>query len=507
MTTELRCPKCGKTYVRQHAYDKHVKKCKGNATEGQPTWMMSVDEQMKGREESGSLTKHGVTSPNYLTKHPQAAVSAVIDNDYNKQTSNSERVLVYPCSVKELHDYFGKHFHMTEKDHVLLDIVLSSTLDRDIPGDPIWLYVVAPSGGWKTELLRSLSRYPRVYTLSSLTTRTFISGKWITIPGSKTKENPKGTQVLGGILYSLDGRVLIFKDFTVILGMRDTDRYEIYAQLRDIYDGYHEKGFGTSHVAIRVKATIGCILGVTPVIDAHQKCHTTMGERFLKVRSHPDPKLTTKRAHENLGKMDEIRTGAQEIVFNFLSGLSFDNLPEPSEDQREEINKMARYIALMRAWVHASTWRGKIINMTLPEPEVPTRVVKQLGKMAIALALVRGHDLVTEQDVDTLRRIARDTALPLRQKIVSAMVKDERAFTDGGTITEFTYYSVSQSSKAHYNSVRIEVDKMVALGILDAETEITPKGEVIVVKFGFHEDFRELVEAVLPRMAPAKEVF
>ncbi len=450
------------------------------------------------------------SSSSILTEQGRRGVIGERERE-RENKAKKKGVLLPPrrVKVKKVHSCFKKHFHMTKKDHDLLDICLSTVLDRDIPGDPLWLYVVAPSGGMKTELLRSLSGFPRVYTLSSLTTKTFISGKWITVPGSKTKDNPKGKQVLGGILYRLDGRVLIFKDFTVILGMRDKDRYEIFAQMRDIYDGYHEKGFGTLNIKVSVKAAIGCILGVTPVIDAHQKCHTTMGERFLKVRSHPDPVKTTKRAHENLFKMDEIRTEVQEIVAEFLSGLSFDDLPEPSEEQQQGIQKMARYISLMRAWVYASTWRGKVTNMTLPEPEVPTRVVMQLGKLVVGLALVRGHKTVTEEDMKTLRRVARDTALPLRQLIVNSMVKDEKIFAGrdkkddvfvlGGKpeFIEFTHFSVSQSSGAHYNSVRIEVDKMVALGILEAETEINEKMEVNTIKFGFHKDFRELVDEVM----------
>ena len=105
-----------------------------------------------------------------------------------------------------------------------------------------------------------------------------------------------------GILQDLNGKVLVIKDFKAVLSMPEIVRSEIYGQLRAIYDGYYEKGFGTLPEPIRVKATLGLIACVTPVIDKYTKAHSALGERFLKLRIRTDVDKASKRAYENAEK-------------------------------------------------------------------------------------------------------------------------------------------------------------------------------------------------------------
>jgi hypothetical protein len=111
----------------------------------------------------------------------------------------------------------------------------------------VWLLIVAPSGGTKTELIRSVKNYPGMYTLSSLTSKTLISGKI-----HKNKEGDQEVKVFG-LAQKLNGQVLLIKDFTIILDLPAAERGEIFAQLRDLYDGYIEKGFGNFPEPIRIK--------------------------------------------------------------------------------------------------------------------------------------------------------------------------------------------------------------------------------------------------------------
>ena len=61
----------------------------------------------------------------------------------------------------------------------------------------------------------------------------------------------------------------------------------------------------------------------------------------------------------------------------------------------KEILLLARYVAKMRAWVYVKTdHKGQLIDINIPEPESPTRLVKQLQKLVIGLAIVRGHSTV-----------------------------------------------------------------------------------------------------------------
>jgi hypothetical protein len=400
-----------------------------------------------------------------------------------------------PLKYKGVHRLFDKWLYLEPRDHEALDVIWVAALDRDLPGDPLWLYVIAPSGGCKSEWLVSLSGFPRIYTLSALTPQTLISGKLLRVPGSKTKDNPKGDYELGGILKLLDGQVLVIKDLTVLLSMRDTDRFEIYSQFRDSYDGKYEKAFGTTKNPVRVFATYGFIAGVTPAIDVHQKAATMLGQRFLKVRSHPDEVKVTERAFANAGKEEIMRKELMHKLGLYLRRVSKrceSNLPPCNKDVIKQTQLIARYIARMRAWVFVTTYQGKLVDINIVEPEAPTRVVKQLQKLSIGLAIIREHSEVQQDDMVTIQRVAKDTAIPKRQRIVDVLMNNYDP--------EYYYTNIASLSGLHYNSVRIECEKMRQLGILWQKKVMAGGKEVL--KFFFTDGFVPLAEAVYGRPVP-----
>lgn len=62
------------------------------------------------------------------------------------------------------------------RDTTIIDVILGCIISNEFKGDPINLYIVgAPSTG-KTELLRALNAYKKVYTISTMTPQTLISG-------------------------------------------------------------------------------------------------------------------------------------------------------------------------------------------------------------------------------------------------------------------------------------------------------------------------------------------
>jgi hypothetical protein len=62
-------------------------------------------------------------------------------------------------------------------DHYVIDLLLGFIVANLFRGpDPVHLYVVGPPSTGKTELLRSFFGYPKVFTISTLTPQTLISG-------------------------------------------------------------------------------------------------------------------------------------------------------------------------------------------------------------------------------------------------------------------------------------------------------------------------------------------
>ena len=86
------------------------------------------------------------------------------------------RINLDPDTLEELHKINSKWLHLTEKDYEYLEVAYACAIDRHIKGDPIWIYLIAPPGGMKTTVAKSLRKADKIYTLDNLTKHTFISG-------------------------------------------------------------------------------------------------------------------------------------------------------------------------------------------------------------------------------------------------------------------------------------------------------------------------------------------
>jgi len=290
-----------------------------------------------------------------------------------------------------------------------LEVVLAAACDRELSGDPVWLLLVAPSGGTKTEILRSL-KFWKAYTLDSLTTKTLVSG--LTYTDKKSKKR----KAVEGILGDLDGKILVIKDFTLILTKPTDERNEIFGQLRNAYDGYLEYGFGTLPEPIRIKSSFGLIAGVTPIIDNYHQFNVLLGERYLKARLKLDRRIASQKAMQNVGKEKEMREELQRTVYNFLKGLEFHDL-EINEKSLNFLINLAMFTAKIRTPVWASNL-GAGITEYMATTEVATRLVKQLAKLLKLVVIVRGKSQIDDDDITSIVRVAFDTVPQDRMEII-----------------------------------------------------------------------------------------
>lgn len=270
------------------------------------------------------------------------------------------------------------------------------------------------SRGNGIEILRSL-KGSEYHMTSKITAHSLISGK----PGAKKKD----------LLPKLDGKVFIIKDFTMILSNKD-ELVEILSQLRDTYDGYMDLNFGSGVGAKGYESSFGLIAGVTPAIDMYHSVQNLLGKRFLKLRIRTDEGGVIQRAQENAGKEKEMRKEIAGATSRFLSELrdeiSTEGLPEIEDDGKERLQKLARAVALFRSGVQRD--RNHTITFK-PQPEIGTRLVKQLKKLTITLAVVRRKDAAGEEEYDTILRVGRDTVNSKRKGVLEALGKHRNAKT------------------------------------------------------------------------------
>jgi len=351
---------------------------------------------------------------------------------------------------------FNKYFEISDEDQEVIDIFLAVLGSNRLKGDPVWLYIVGPSGYLKTTLCRSSKKVSDVYFLDTLTDKTLVSG--LTKKDEKTKKDvPKA-----GILQHLDGKVLVIKDLSALLSMKDYKRDSVLSQLRNAYDGYYDAAFGTLPEPIRLKAEFGFIGAVTPIIDRHTKAMVTLGPRCLIVRTKNPPRQeSAKMARKNKRVTQEIRERIQDLVRDFIDDVNFNRRIEISEEMGDRIDALADYTAYMRTYVMADYYGGNIVEYTLPSPEVPTRLSIQLSKLGEAIALIRGHNEITEEDYATLMRVAKDTAIPEYQHVMNYYLDE------GNANKRHDVNEISSYINLTYKTTRNKLELMRIIGILD----------------------------------------
>lgn len=322
-----------------------------------------------------------------------------------------EKKELAPISVDELVGVYRKWLHMASIDS--LKIMYGCILANKLDGDPIWLFLVAPPGGSKSELLMSLAKGKGAHALSSLTPHTLISGaSW------KEGQDPS-------LLPKLNHKMLIIKDFTTLLTMNYVVRDEIFGTLRDVYDGNTEKQFGNG-ITRKYAVRFGVLAGVTPAIETFNVVHQGLGERFLKFRISGNWDQITEedkilRALNNIGQEDKMRLELQEAGSRWLAHAKIPEtgIPPLSDDLKMRFVHLAKFSARLRGVVERDKFNGQVLYK--PSSEVGTRIAKQLAKLSQGVCMFLGKTAVDEEAYKLVRRVALDTVPDRSEDIVRAM--------------------------------------------------------------------------------------
>lgn len=328
----------------------------------------------------------------------------------------SERPTGKPIAFAEVVETFrGCGVLMDADSEAALKVVLATCASVDVGGDPLWVYLVAPPATGKTLLLTSLVRCPACVFRSTLTAHCLVSG-W------KGGEDPS-------LIPKLSGRTFVLKDFTEVLAMPQVAQDEIYSTLRGAYDGTVAKTFGNGEHREYGPHTdppflgFNMLAGVTHAVHGHDM--SSLGERFLKFNMRQHSEAHSRAVHmaalDSIGKESRREGAMQDAVASFLSRkMDPAQLPRLSRGIAERLDAVVRLIATLRSRV-ARDWRTLDVQYR-PSPEAGTRLMKQLGKLAMAMAHVDGKKEVDEETFAEVRRVAFDTAYGFHLDVVEAMM-------------------------------------------------------------------------------------
>jgi len=313
-----------------------------------------------------------------------------------------------PSGIEELRENLAKWLSIPREDEDLIDFCLAVYKSHQIPGDPLWGIIIDASGGGKTELLRAFRKRQDAYFLSGLTEKTLVSGY----------RDPKNKAKDPSLLPELNGKVLIIKDLSPLLSMRRESRNAIISQLRDAYDGFTDQGRGNVG-KVAYESRFSLLTAATLAIDRADTVDQELGERFIKFRCRGDASRSkVRKAIRNIGSDDTMRGDIQSVISGFLDALPpIGEIPIP-ESLQDQLVELSDFTAKARS--HVTRDRNGDLQY-LPKPEVGTRLGKELGKLLLTLAAVRGKAEPDEEDFATVQRVAEDCLPPNRLSVINAL--------------------------------------------------------------------------------------
>lgn len=328
-------------------------------------------------------------------------------------TEGKDSVIIRRTTFEDVEKVFKKWLYLDNTDAI--KTACAVILSTRMKGDPLWMMLVAPPGGSKTEIISSFNMCPNVYLTSSLTPHAMVSGA-----NDRDGSDPS-------LLPKLNNKCLNIKDFTVILGKKEADREEIFSIFRDAYDGATSKDFGNG-IKRNYKCHFSILAGVTPIIYNLGMQHAGLGERFLKFYigdsiRHPSELEMMRKAIKNVSHEFTMREELAIVMRDFMnyklsqlerSDFKYPEIPETLETRL--INAVV-YTANMRGTVTRDI-RNNDIVMSKPFREVGTRLGKNIAKFLINLAFVMGKKEVGEEEYLLIKKILLDTIDQRAEEIV-----------------------------------------------------------------------------------------
>jgi Bifunctional DNA primase/polymerase, N-terminal len=230
--------------------------------------------------------------------------------------------------------------------------MLGTLVANLLPGDPVWLGLVAPPSSAKTELLNSISGLPFVVSVSTLTLASLLSGT------PRRQRTPGAT---GGLLRQVSNPgLLCLKDFTSTLKMRPESKSEVLSALREIYDGKWTRYIGTDGgKPLHWTGKLGLVFGCTGAIDTQHSVSDALGNRFLLSRLEPGKGQLCWAFRHVGGKTAAMRRELAESV-NLLFAAPRPDPHELSEHEIERFERVTELVVRLRGAVERDRYRREL---------------------------------------------------------------------------------------------------------------------------------------------------
>lgn len=374
--------------------------------------------------------------------------------------------------------YIREWFYLAPGAEEAFRICFLAALAQSIPAlRPIWVMLIGVSGSGKTSCVAAaLEAFPGATMIGDLSVNTLLSNF------GRTIEQRRKNSLLHQCGKSA---LLIAKDFTTLLSKKEDAQLAIFAQFREIYDGYYVSARGVgSPIDWTGKATM--IAVCTPAMEDHWGRMRDLGERFITVRwNKGDPFDITAAAIKSERAGAAVATGLKErvrAVLATLQGQIGDASALPSLDAGQCLRciAMGEITGLLRAPVKRESVGKRRIRNVSPH-EAPTRVAMAISSICSLSAMLGGRDYISNADFTLGHRIMLDSIPQRRLDILQHMALHDS--------TGLGY--IHENHNIPRGTLRWNRDELRALGVLQpsqsADTSVM-----------YTEDFKRLLIQAVP---------
>jgi len=307
-------------------------------------------------------------------------------------------------SLEEVYQEYDRFYHV--EDYRKIDLLLATTLSVNTPDKNVWLMFVGASGVGKSMMTNPINHVKSgnmdvAHMVSDITTNTLVSGQ-----GGKEND----------LAPVLDGRIMYVPDMSTIVGKRSEDQREIFAQLRNLYDGKAKKETGSHGNNPEYQVDVSFIGNVTPAIFSKQLIHQDMGTRFLyyEINDFNKEEVFDKIWKGTEKSEDEKAKEIAEVIENFLAECENREIDEIGTEEKEEIETVAEWTAKMRASGEFDRRNEELKSSVVPEE--PTRILKQFKKIYENL-LKLDSNYEEERALSIVRKIGASSIDPDKRRI------------------------------------------------------------------------------------------
>ena len=360
-----------------------------------------------------------------------------------------ERVKKDTPSLEEVHQVYQKWINI--KDLKRIDMGLIVRIIAKTIGTRVWVIIVGPSGDWKSEQLRALadSQEQETKIIRNFTDKTLVNG------------NPK----VPDLAPSLKNKCIIIQDMAQLLKLNPNIKGEVWAQLRDLYDGFAGKQSGLGKDVEYNDLNVTLIGGSTPAIDSQILIHQDLGTRELIWRTDRAERVKTMQmAWKNENVEDLMRHELREITNNFLKSHNYDEDIEVPEEIEEFIRFQSIRLSYLRAPAEADS-DGQLLNDVYPE--MPTRVLKQLKRIYIATKSL-DNNYPNNDAKEIIKHLVDSSAFMIRKNLLEYLIIND--------IKDLNTNEISERLKVGYKPIFRELNVLWNLDLVKREMSLEGRG-------------------------------